>query len=66
MAQIILSQQGNFLLPSGEFYVRQVQKQGHVLRSETIGYFVPVILVCKGNSKRHKVAEGFGKAGHES
>ncbi len=61
LAQIILSQQGDLFLPGEEFYVRQAQKRGYVLKSEIIGYFVPVILVRKGNPKGIKSLKDLAK-----
>ncbi|MCS7191969.1 MAG: molybdate ABC transporter substrate-binding protein [Armatimonadetes bacterium] len=61
LAQIILSQQGDLFLPGEEFYVRQAQKRGYVLKSEIIGYFVPVILVRKGNPKGIKSLRDLAK-----
>lgn len=63
LAQIILSQQGDLFLPGEEFYVRQAQKRGYVLKSETIGYFVPVILVRKGNPKGIRSLKDLAKPG---
>ncbi|MCS7187696.1 MAG: molybdate ABC transporter substrate-binding protein [Armatimonadetes bacterium] len=63
LAQIILSQQGDLFLPGEEFYVRQAQKRGYVLKSEIIGYFVPVILVRKGNPKGIKSLKDLAKSG---
>ena len=63
LAQIILSQKGDLFLPGEEFYVRQAQKRGYVLKSEIIGYFVPVILVRKGNPKGIRSLADLAKPG---
>ncbi len=63
LAQIILSQQGDLFLPGEEFYVRQAQKRGYVLKSEVIGYFVPVIMVRKGNPKGIKSLKDLANSG---
>ncbi len=63
LAQIILSQQGDLFLPGEEFYVRQAQKRGYVLKSDVIGYFVPVIMVRKGNPKGIKSLKDLAKPG---
>lgn len=63
LAQIILSQQGDLFLPGEEFYVRQAEKRGFVVKSEVIGYFVPVILVRKGNPKGIKSLKDLAKPG---
>ncbi|MCX7642655.1 MAG: molybdate ABC transporter substrate-binding protein [Armatimonadetes bacterium] len=63
LAQIILSQQGDLFLPGEEFYVRQAQRRGYVLKSEIIGYFVPVIMVRKGNPKGIKSLRDLAKPG---
>ncbi|MCS7265181.1 MAG: molybdate ABC transporter substrate-binding protein [Armatimonadetes bacterium] len=61
LAQIILSQHGDLFLPGEEFYVRQAKKRGYVIKSEIIGYFVPVILVRKGNPKGIKSLKDLAK-----
>lgn len=63
LAQIILSRQGDLFLPGEEFYVRQAQKRGYVLKSEVIGYFIPVILVRKGNPKGIRSLADLAKPG---
>ncbi|MER3500663.1 MAG: molybdate ABC transporter substrate-binding protein [Candidatus Fervidibacterota bacterium] len=63
LAQIILSKQGDLFLPGEEFYVRQAQQRGYVLKSEVIGYFVPVIMVRKGNPKGIKSLRDLAKPG---
>lgn len=63
LAQIMLSQQGDLFLPGEEFYVRLARKRGYVLKSEVIGYFIPVILVRKGNPKGIKSLKDLTKPG---
>ena len=63
LAQIILSQQGDLFLPGEEFYVRQAQKRNYVLKSEIIGYFIPVIMVRKGNPKGIRSLKDLAKPG---
>ncbi|MDT7897341.1 MAG: molybdate ABC transporter substrate-binding protein [Armatimonadota bacterium] len=63
LAQIILSRQGDLFLPGEAFYVQQAEKRGYVLKSEVIGYFIPVILVRKGNPKGIRSLADLAKPG---
>ncbi len=63
LAQIILSRQGDLFLPGEAFYVQQAEKRGYVLKSAVIGYFVPVILVRKGNPKGIRSLADLAKPG---
>lgn len=63
LAQIMLSQQGDLFLPGEEFYIRLAEKRGYVVKSGVIGYFIPVILVRKGNPKGIRALEDLAKPG---
>jgi molybdate transport system substrate-binding protein len=51
LAQITLSESGDLYLPGEDYYMDMAQKRGYVTASRTVAYFVPVIMVQKGNPK---------------
>ncbi len=63
LAQIILTQKGDLFLPGEEFYVDQAEKRGYVIKKTVLGYFIPVILVKKGNPKGIKGLEDIARPG---
>ncbi|HID08118.1 MAG TPA: molybdate ABC transporter substrate-binding protein, partial [Armatimonadetes bacterium] len=52
LAQIAITQRGDLYLPGEEFYAKQAQERGFVEDYKIICYFIPVIMVQKGNPKR--------------
>ena len=51
---IKLKEQGDLYMPGDVFYVEQLEKEGAVVSKKLITYFVPVIIVPKGNPKKVK------------
>jgi len=51
LAQIMMTQRGDLYLPGEEFYLEQAKDRGYVKEAKIVAYFVPVILVQKGNPK---------------
>jgi molybdate transport system substrate-binding protein len=51
LAQITISESGDLYMPGEEFYMRQAVARGFVREHEVVTYFVPVILVGKGNPR---------------
>ena len=64
LAQIELTKKGDLFLPGEEFYIDIAAKKGLITDvKETIAYWVPVILVQKGNPKQIKGLEDLIKEG---
>jgi len=51
---IKLKQQGDLYMPGDVWYLQQLEKDGSVVSRKLITYFVPVIIVPKGNPKKVK------------
>ena len=51
MAQIAISESGDLYMPGEEFYMDQAVARGFVREREIVTYFIPVIMVGKGNPK---------------
>jgi molybdate transport system substrate-binding protein len=51
LSRIKAARQGDLFIPGDEYYVEQAKSEGLVASSRTACYFVPVILVQKGNPK---------------
>lgn len=51
LSRIKLTGQGDLYLPGDEYYVDQAEAEGLIAEKTTACYFVPVILVQKGNPK---------------
>jgi len=51
ISRIKLSKQGDLYMPGDVYYVEQAEEEGLVTSKKTACYFVPVILVKKGNPK---------------
>jgi len=52
LSKIRLAKEGDLFLPGENYYVDLAAEQGLVLSRKTVCYFVPAILVQKGNPKR--------------
>jgi molybdate transport system substrate-binding protein len=53
LAQIEITQRGDLYMPGEKFYIDQASARGFVVASRRICYFIPVIMVAKGNP--HKI-----------
>jgi len=51
LAQITISQTGDLYFPGEDWYMAQAKERGYVADSATVAYFVPVIMVQRGNPK---------------
>jgi len=51
LSRIKLSGQGDLYMPGDVYYVEQAESEGLIAEKSTVCYFVPVILVPKGNPK---------------
>ncbi len=51
LAQLTFAQRGDLYLPGETFYLNQARDRGFLTESQHIAYFVPVVLVAKGNPK---------------
>lgn len=49
LAQIILYKKGDLYMPGEEYYMDQAVKRGFIAEHKVVAYFVPVIMVQKGN-----------------
>ena len=58
LGRIQVSGQGDLFMPGDEYYIQRAKAQGLVASTKTACYFVPVILVQKGNPKNiHSLAD---------
>ena len=51
LSKIKLAKQGDLYMPGDQYYVDQAAKEGMILSQKALCYFVPTILVQKGNPK---------------
>jgi len=51
LGQLKVQEDGDLFLPGDDFYIEEAQKEGLIDYVEQIVYFVPVIMVQKGNPK---------------
>ena len=51
LSKIKLSRRGDLYMPGDEYYIEQAAGKGMILSQKLVCYFVPVILVQKGNPK---------------
>jgi len=52
LSRIRISQKGDLYMPGDKHYVDQAAAEGMILSRRTVTWFVPVILVAKGNPKK--------------
>ena len=52
LSKIKLTRRGDLYMPGDKYYVEQAAKEGMILSSREVCYFVPTILVQKGNPRR--------------
>lgn len=52
LSKIKLARQGDLYMPGDEYYVDQAAAEGMILSQKPVCYFVPTILVQKGNPKK--------------
>lgn len=52
LAQLTFARRGDLYMPGEDFYLDQAAKRGFLIERKHIAYFVPVILVAKGNPKK--------------
>ncbi|MGD9518303.1 MAG: molybdate ABC transporter substrate-binding protein [Armatimonadota bacterium] len=57
LAQLTFAKRGDLYMPGEAFYLDQAKKRGFLVEEAQIAYFVPVILVAKGNPKGVKGLE---------
>lgn len=63
LSRIKLTHQGDLYLPGEVYYVEQAEAEGLVAEKTTVCYFVPVILVQKGNPKGIQTLQDLLQAG---
>lgn len=52
LAQITIGQSGDLYMPGEDWYMKQAKGRGYVIESKVVTYFIPVIMVEKGNPKK--------------
>lgn len=63
ISKIKLTRQGDLYMPGDRHYVQQAAKEGMIHSSKNVCYFVPTILVQKGNPKEIQSLEDLLKPG---
>jgi len=63
LSKIKLAKQGDLYMPGDQYYVDQAAKEGMIVSQKTLCYFVPTILVQKGNPKNIAGLEGLLRPG---
>lgn len=63
LSKIKLARQGDLYMPGDKHYIQQAAKEGMIQSSKNVCYFVPTILVQKGNPKEIKSLEDLLKPG---
>ena len=52
LAQLTFARRGDLYMPGEDFYLDQAARRGFLIERKHVAYFVPVILVAKGNPKK--------------
>ncbi len=52
LAQITMGQTGDLYMPGEDYYMKQADERGFISEYKNVSYFVPVIMVQKGNPKK--------------
>ncbi len=63
LSKINLSSQGDLYMPGDKQYVNQAGEEGLILSQKSVCYFIPTILVQKGNPKKISSLHGLIKPG---
>lgn len=63
LTQIQLTQQGDLYMPGDETFISRAEEKGYIVERRDVAYFVPVILVQKGNPKGITSLADMGKPG---
>lgn len=63
LGQLSISKDGDIFIPGDEWYTDEAHKRGLVEKPDVVAYFVPVIMVAKGNPKRVNTLKDLTKSG---
>ena len=63
LTQIQLTQDGDLYMPGDEMFILRAEEKGYITEKRFAAYFVPILLVQKGNPKRINSLEDMGKPG---
>jgi len=63
LTQIQLTQDGDLYMPGDEMFILRAEEKGYITEKRFAAYFVPVLLVQKGNPKRINSLADMGKPG---
>ena len=63
LTQIQLTQDGDLYMPGDEMFILRAEEKGYITEKRFAAYFVPVLIVQKGNPKRINSLADMGKPG---
>jgi molybdate transport system substrate-binding protein len=63
LSKIKLARRGDLYMPGDKSYIEQADRQGLILSQQSVCYFVPTILVRKGNPKNIRELKDLLRAG---
>lgn len=63
LTQIQLTQEGDLYMPGDELFISRAEEKGLIVEKRNVAYFVPVILVQKGNPKGIKSLNDLSRDG---